>query len=452
MVTERIDAMQQVDSEKPTENSPYWWQEAPPQSLPEQPLNTTSDVVIIGAGYTGLVAALVLAEAGRNVQVFDAQQPGYGASTRNGGITSGNLRLGAIESVKIFGRQRAKEILKEGVAAREHLRQLIENHNIDCDYRLTGRFTGAITEPDLEKMTREAQTYHQLTDVEPTIVNSNDISQYIGSEAYVGGICRSDIGHFHPAKFLNGLLEATIAKGVLVHASTPVIAIESEGRSTDNTTYSDKRIVTARGTVDTGNVVIATNGYTDALDPWIRRRIVPIRSRIVATEKLSPNLIETLAPQLRAMGENRNLYRYFRPSPDGKRMLFGSREPALPVSQAKAIAHVQKGMTDIFPQLSDARIAYSWAGNVAFSRSALPLLFQEKGIYYAMGYCGSGTVWAPWFGRKVAESILDAKAELKDLSTLAGSAPASIPLYRGRPWFLPAAMLWHGMQDKLKGR
>ena len=444
--------MQQVPVDKPTENTPYWWQAAPPQRLPEQPINGSSDVVIIGAGYTGLVAALVLAEAGRDVQIFDKEQPGFGASTRNGGITSGNLRIGASDAIKAFGKQQAQAIFKEGVAAREHLRMLIENHEIDCDYQLTGRFTGAITTADLDTMSREADKLHQLTDVEPVTVGGHELSQYIGSDAYIGGIYRSDIGHFHPAKFLNGLLNAAIAKGVRVHASTPVTAIETETSSTGPLSNQDKRIVTSRGTITAADVLVATNGYTDSVDPWIRRRIVPIKSRIVATEELSRNLIETLAPQLRAMGENRNLYRYFRPSPDGKRMLFGSREPAFPVSEAKAIEHVRKGMTDIFPQLSDARIAYSWAGNVAFSRSQLPLLFQAKGIYYAMGYCGSGTVWAPWFGRKVAEAILDSTAALSDVSALAGSAPGGIPLYRGQPWFLPAAMLWHGMQDKLKGR
>lgn len=442
-----------------TTEIPFWWRDAPPQELPQKEVQSECDVAIVGAGYTGLTTALILAQSGYAVQIFDREHPGYGASTRNGGITSGNLRANAGDAIKRYGETRAKAIFSEGIAARAYLRELIETHDIHCDYQMTGRFTGAMTHRDLDTMARESATFSRISGVESSVVDQKELSNFVGSNTYVGGVYRNDIGHFHPAKFHAGLLSAAIRAGVIVHAHTPVTGIESAAVSNSQKQVSGVvKISTTRGTVKAAHTVMATNGYGGSFAPWINRRIVPIRSRIVVTEKISRNLVNTLIPGLRAMGENRNLYRYFRPTPDGERILFGSREPALKVSDAQAIAHVRKGMVGVFPELEDVAVSSSWAGNVAFSRSHLPLLFKQQGIYYAMGYCGSGTVWAPWFGRKVAESIMDDGKTMEDgvtdniNSALAARPPAAIPLYRGRPWFLPAAILWHGWQDRRHGR
>ena len=133
-------------------------------------------------------------------------------------------------------------------------------------------------------------------------------------------------------------------------------------------------------------------------------------------------------------------------------MIFGSREPLLNTNLEKAIEHVRRGMVGVFPDLADAQVESSWAGNVAFSRSELPLLFQHDGIHYAMGYCGSGTVWAPWFGKQLAEKIITKDQQAQQQSLFFGEPPAAIPLYNGRPWFIPAAMAWEGIQDRLQGR
>ncbi len=446
---------------------PYWWRDSPPAVMAQQEVQPNCDVVIVGAGYTGLTSALILATAGCSVQVFDSANPGYGASTRNGGITSGNLRLNATAALKQLGETRAKAVFAESVNARTYLRNLIEEHNIDCDYQLTGRFTGAMTHRDLESMARESEVFARLSGIEPAVIKQAELSNYVGSETYVGGIYREDIGHLHPAKFHAGLLKAVMQRGGVVHANTPITKI-IQTTDTKRLLHKSQTVTlrSSRGDVSAAHVLIATNGYSGSFNPWINRRIVPVRSRIVVTEKLSRNLISTLIPGLRAMGENRNLYRYYRPTPDGERLLFGSREPAFYRSHAQAVEHVRQGMAGVFPELKDVAVSSSWAGNVAFSRSHLPLLFNHEGIYYAMGYCGSGTVWAPWFGRKVAESILDEingpgierkKAGMssnapKIQSALAGQPPAAVPFYRGNPWFLPAAILWNGLQDKRHGR
>ena len=213
---------------------PFWWQDAPLEDSIQQAVETESDAVIIGAGYTGLTAALTLAKAGKSVQVFEKEQPGFGASSRNGGITSGNLALGVSAAIKKYGRQRAAEIFNEGVSARQHLRELISENHIDCDYQLTGRFTGALTTADLDSMCKETELLQSLTNIELSVVQKNELGDHIGSQAYVGGIDRTDIGHFHPGKFHRGLLIAARKAGVIVHGKTPVSGVENKQGASGN--------------------------------------------------------------------------------------------------------------------------------------------------------------------------------------------------------------------------
>ena len=195
---------------------PFWWQAAPLEEDNGEMPPESCDVVIAGSGYTGLTAALYLAKAGCNVVVLDRDAPGYGASSRNGGIASGNLRIGINEARERFGDDKARELFQESVAARTHLRALINDYNIDCDYQLNGRFTGALTHKDLEHMTRDIECFSNFTGVEAYAVNSTDLPQYIGSELYVGGIVRTDIAHFHPGKLHRGLLKAARNAGARI--------------------------------------------------------------------------------------------------------------------------------------------------------------------------------------------------------------------------------------------
>lgn len=422
------------------EHRPYWWQDAPPVDVATPDIDDRCDVAIIGAGYTGLCAALQLAENGWRVQVFDREHPGYGASTRNGGITSGNLALSPSTLLARFGESSTRAMLTESVRAREYLRDLIARHAIDCDYQLNGRFTGALTLADLDSMRNEADTLHRLSGIESTVVTETEVQHHIGSSSYVGGLVRHDIGHFHPAKFLNGLLQAAVNAGAIVHAHTPVTHINGH-----------HVLHTSRGNCRAERILVTTNAYQSRFDTWLDRRIVPAVSRIIVTEKLSRNLVASLMPQFRAMGENRRLFRYFRPTPDGERILFGTREPIVGNTITRATEHVRQGMVAIFPELADARIDYSWSGKVAYSRDKLPMLLERNGIHYALGYCGSGTVWAPWLGHRAA-TLLQGEADRSTVTAFPDKEPSAIPLYKGKPWFMPFAMSWHYLQDLRSGR
>ena len=422
-------------------NDVYWWLEAPLAHSDHKPVPPAADVVIVGAGYTGLSAAIRLARAGRSVHVFDKQNPGEGASTRNGGITSGNLRPGTAELTKRFGAERAFAIQAEAKAAREDLYRFIAEEKIDCGFALTGRFSGAATPGDYDRLAREAEALHKALRIEAYEVPRVDQHAVLGTDFYFGGSVRMDIGGLHPAKLHRGMLGVALAAGATVHGNTAVLGIRSEGHGYD--------VATDRGSIRARDVVVAVNGYTDAADKWLRRRLVPVRSRIVATEPLSPNLMGELMPRRMMCSETRELHYYYRPSPDGTRILFGGRDGTIAGDPNWPTDNLRRALVDIFPVLAKTEVTHSWFGNVAMNRDMIPRIFSRSGKRYAGGYCGSGVVWARWAGDKAARQILGDPAAT---SALDFRPPRAVPLFNGTPWFMPAVFGWLTLKDKLAQR
>ena len=422
-------------------NTPYWWQAAPPRSLPVEEVASRCDVAIVGAGYTGLSAGITLARAGRSVQVFDKQRPGEGASTRNGGITSGNMRLAQSKYVAKFGAARAAAFQAEGKAAREDLYRFIADEEIDCDFKLVGRFAGAFTPGDYEGLARTAEELHRTLGIESFAVPREEQRAYLGTDTYYGGAVRMDIGGIHPAKLHAGMLRVALEAGVVVHGETAVTGVHEQG--------DQWRIETARGTVLSRDVLTCTNGYTDRSDRWLRRRLIPVRSRIIATAPLSPNLMGELMPRRMMATETRQLHYYYRPSPDGTRILFGGRDGTIAGDSARPTDVLQQALVDIFPILHDVPLENSWYGNVAMHMDMVPRIFARGGKRYAAGFCGSGTVWARWAGQKAAQQILGDGAEE---SAFDMRPPLPLPFFEGKPWFMPAAVGWMAMQDRVAAR
>ena len=417
---------------------PYWWEEAPPLSLPQSPVLAKCDVVIVGAGYTGLGAALELARAGRQVQVFDRQRPGEGASTRNGGIASGNLRPSHQVMRRRFGEARANAIHAEAKAAREDLADFIEREGIACDFQLVGRFTGAAKPSEYESLAREAEHLSKTLDIEAYAVPRSEQRAVLGTEFYHGGMVRKDIGGLHPAKLHRGMLDAARKAGALVHGETEVKGFVANDGGFE--------VDTARGKVQAGHVIMGTNGYTNAVDPWLRRRLVPVRSRIIATAPLSNNLMSELMPKRVMCSETRRLHYYYRPSPDGTRILFGGRDGTIAGDPVWPTDSLRRALADIFPVLDGVDITHSWYGYVAMSRDMIPRIFSRQGTRYAAGYCGSGVVWARWAGQKAAWLVL---GDERGQSALDFRPPPLIPLFNGTPWFLPAVYAWMTLRDRL---
>lgn len=420
-------------------NTPYWWEAAPVKPLPHQPLARKVDVAIVGAGYAGLSAGLVLAREGRSVAAFDAMNPGEGASSRNGGITSGSIRPDHATIARRFGEETAMAIDTEGKIAREFLYHLIETEGLGCDFQAVGRFTGALCYEQYDQMARGAEALAKRLGIESYAVPYAEQREYIGTDFYRGGTVRMDMGGLHPAKFHAELLRVALTSGVTVHAQTPVISIEKED--------SRFRVETSNGTVQARQVLVCTNGYTDGASPYLRRRLVPVRSRIIVTEELAPELMARLMPKLMMMGENRQLGFYYRPTPDGRRVLLGGRDNSRAGDPLAPVRRLRDGLIELFPELEEVRLSHTWFGNVAMNRDMLPRIFENDGVVYATGFCGSGVVWAPWIGMRAAHKLMGHSEQAR--SAFDFRPPAAIPLYRGDPWFLPAIMQGFRLQDRI---
>ena len=419
-------------------NEPYWWESAPPATLPQVAVPAKADVVIVGAGYTGLSAGLTLARAGRKVLIFDRQKPGEGASTRNGGIASGNLRPGHAELARKFGEQRAIAIALEAKAAREDLAAFIAAEQIECDFKITGRFSGASQQRDYEMLARDAETLARSLGIDAFAVPRTQQRAHLGTDFYHGGMVRMDIGGLHPGKLHAGMLIRTLAAGAKIHGETAVTGIRSD---TDGF-----EVATSRGIVRAAHVISGTNGYADKSDPWFRRRMVPVRSRIIATAPLSDNLMAELMPKRYMLSETRKLHYYYRPSPDGRRILFGGRDGTIAGDPLWPTESLRRALVDIFPVLGDVPVTHSWFGYVAMNRDQIPRIFSRSGVRYAAGYCGSGVVWARWAGQKAALQVLGSDA---GRSALDFRPPAAVPFYTGTPYFMPAVFAWLMLQDRL---
>lgn len=407
-------------------DTPYWWEAAPPKSAERHSVKPDCDVAIVGAGYAGLCAAIHLARAGREVQVFDREKLGFGASSRNGGFTSGNIRPDDKTLIRNYGLERALQIAAEGHEARRFMISFLADEKIDADFKLVGRFCGALTRAEYDSLARSADAIQRATGIEAYAVSAAEVHQHIATDLYAGGNVRMDIGGLHPAKFHAELVRLAQAEGVIIHGECRV---ENIAQGTDKHT-----VITERGSTVARNVLVCTNGYTDHSDRWLRQRLVPLRSRIIATEDLGEERVRALVPGLKMLTDTRNMTYYFRPSPDGKRILFGGRDLSSSGDPARATERNYHEMCRIFPQLKGVGLTHSWFGYVAMNRDMVPRIFQRGAVHYATGFCGSGVVWAPWLGFKVAQKILGVP---NSESSFDFRPPKLVPTWRGKSWFMP---------------
>ena len=418
--------------------APYWWEAAPPLSLPEAAVPAKADVAIVGAGYTGLVAALSLARAGRDVVVCEAEAIGWGASSRNQGQMGALFKRSFEDLAAAFGRDRAAAIFREGQLAVEHCKDLIETEQIQCHLQRSGRFVAAYRPRDYESLARELDVLRREVDYEADMVPRSEQHREIGTGFYFGGQVRHNDAMLHGALYHRGLLERALDAGVQVLPHTPVTHLERVG--------TGFAVATGRGAIQADDVLIATNGYTREVTPDLRRRVIPIGAYGIATEPLPPSRINRILPAGRPYNDTRKLIQSIRPSPDGSRLIFGGRAALSEADPRSTARRLQAVMVDVFPDLSDVRITHSWMGFVAFTFQFLPHIGTRDGAHYALGCCGSGIAMATWLGRKAALRILGSK----DAATAFDDIPFETrPLYHGNPWFLPLILSYYRLRDRL---
>ena len=414
-------------------NEPYWWSDAKPDFIDQVEWSSNADVLIVGAGYTGLSAALTLLDSGLKVIIIDKEIAGFGASSRNGGITSGKIKPSIRELKSKFGLDLSKQIVEEGNLARKDLYDFIKKEKIDCDLKINGMFVGATSKKGLENQKKEIDFNFRSIGIENKIIEKKDVPDFIESNKYVGGIFDKRIGSIHPAKLVKSMIHLVQKKGGLIFDKTTFKKSERNGKKF--------YIWTNKGLVKSNHLIIATNAYTDKNIPWLRKKLIPVISEMISTCEIGNNRVNSLMPKLTTFGEALNLFYYFRPSPDGKRILIGGRR--VRYNNENPTKKLKSGLLEIFPGLNDIEISNHWYGFVTFPVDQLPKLVMHEGIIYAAGYCGSGTVWSRWFGKKAAEIILNFETK----SAFYNIPFRKIPFYNGYPWFVPVAIKYFKMQD-----
>ncbi len=399
--------------------TPWWWEGGAPDpaGLDDDPPREI-DLAVIGGGFTGMSAALTAAEAGASVLVLDAMAPGQGASTRNGGMIGAPHRS---EVLSLLGGPRddvGRRMIAEGMEAYEHTRDLYTKRGVDAGFRQSGRIALAYTRRHFEAQKRQAETLNRLAGAEVAVLERDEIAQHIRTEQYFGALLYPDHGGVHPRMAHDGLTRLALDAGALVVGRCPVTAVARDG----------------------DRLIVATNGYTSRTTRWISRRIFRLPSFIIATEELAPDVIDRVAPGRRMMVETRARHSYFRPSPDGRRILFGGRAALHPIDERRAAERLRATMCEIWPEAADWRITHCWRGFTGFTFARLPHVGVRDGAHFAIGYCGNGVALSPWLGRKVAFRALgDARGETAFAETPLESRPYHIG---GTPWFMPIASAW----------
>ena len=419
-------------------SEPYWWDRTPRPELAVGDLPPSVEVAVVGSGYTGLNSAIVTARGGRSTLVLDSGDAGFGCSTRNGGQISTSVKPSLSELAKRYGPQTAFNILKEGQTALSWIGDFIRNEEMDCDFMVPGRFHAAHNSRAFAKLVRQVTNQPRGLEVPYQIVERGDQQAEIGTDSYHGGIVFEKHASLDPARYHQELLDLAVAAGVQVATHSVVTAIEESGQGFV--------MRTSRGEVRARDVVIATNGYTSGLTPWLRRRVIPIGSYVIATEPIEQGLMDRLMPTNRVVSDSRKVVYYYRPSPDRQRIVFGGRVSSTETNTRHSAIRLKRNLDRLFPELRDTRISHSWMGYVAYTFDSLANAGKCNGMHFAMGYCGSGVSVASYLGMRIGQQVLG----LTDGRTAFDDIPMTTrPLYFGRPWFLPVSVAWFRFMDRL---
>ena len=390
---------------------------------------------IVGAGYTGLSAALYLAQAGVDVAVVEAHRVGFGASGRNGGQVGSGFNKSQDWLRQRLGAGHARALWDLTEDAKATIRGLIDDHGIDADWRdgiaHCCRFDSEVadTQAAADMLSRD-YGYDRITPLD-----SAQMAGLIGTDVYAGGTLDRGAGHIHPLRFALGLAKAAADAGVGIYENTLVTAVTP---GTPNTVTTDQGRITA------DHVILATNGYIDGLDSQVASRVMAINNYIIATEPLGN--AAPLAQDI-AANDTRFVVNYWRQTPN-KRLLFGGGESYGYRFPKDIAAKVRPALAQVYPQLADVRIDHGWGGTLAITSHRLPHFARPAPtILSAAGYSGQGVALAVMAGRIMAEALaghttrFDLLAGLPTLRFPGGTA-ARAPL-------LALAMRWYSLRDRL---
>jgi glycine/D-amino acid oxidase-like deaminating enzyme len=417
----------------------YWLDSRPRfTGAATEPLPARAACVVIGGGFTGLSAARSLAMQGADVVLLEAGAVASEASGRNGGHCNNGLAtdLGALGAQ--LGMDRARALYRAFDDAVDRVEAVVAEERIDCDFTRNGKMKLAAKPEHAEKLARGAELLAREVEPDLRLLSRAELRQEIGTDAFYAGLVLPRSASMHVGRFGVGLAEAAVRRGARVYEQAAVTGLQRiAGRR--------YKVTSTRGTIEADQVLLATGTSLRGPFAWLRRRVIPIGSYIVATRPLDPGLVAQVMPGRRNCSTSKIVGHYFRLTSDD-RLIFGGRARFAmpgPTSDPKSGEILRRDLHRIFPVLRDVPIEYVWGGLLDMTMDRLPRAGERDGLYFVAGLSGHGVQMSVLMGDRMARVMGgDGNA-----NPLAGLDWPAVPGHFGPPWFLPLVGLYYRVQD-----
>ncbi|HLQ86866.1 MAG TPA: FAD-binding oxidoreductase [Salinisphaeraceae bacterium] len=402
----------------------------PAPARPSLSEHKSTDVCVIGAGFSGIATALSLAERGYQVVVLEAARVGWGASGRNGGQIVNGYSRDLDEVKKRYGEDAFRALGEMTFEGGEIIRARIERYAIDCDL-VHGNVFAAFNKKQMAGLHKRTELWRQFGHEDFEVLDATSIRRHVNTDIYVGGLLDKKGGHIHPLNLVLGEAAAAEELGTTIHENSAVTRIEPGQRPT---------VHTAQGQVQADHVVICGNAYLDDAAPQLRKRFMPVSTQVMATEPLGKEVAARLMPANTCVEDCNYLLDYYRMSAD-HRLLFGGGSVYGGTTPSNIEAKLRPHLARTFPEIADVRIEYAWSGNFALTLTRIPHMGQlDEQTYFTHGYSGHGVTTTHLAGRLIAEAIDGERARFDSFAALRnypfpGGRMLQVPLSIAGSWF-----------------
>jgi glycine/D-amino acid oxidase-like deaminating enzyme len=412
-----------------------WERSAPPPPPATAPLgrDAEAEVAVIGAGFTGLSAALHLAEGGASVSVLEGAEIGFGGSGRNVGLVNAGMWVVPDELPAALGDTYGRRLLDLLGDAPSAVFDLIERHGIDCEAERQGTLHCGVGRSGLRELEERARQW-QARGAPVRLLDAVEAARRVGSEAYAGALLDERAGTVQPLAYARGLAAAAIGAGAAIHTGSPVVAVEDEGAAW--------RLRTPRGSVRADWVVVATNAYTGRVWPEIRAELVHLPYFNLATAPLGDDLRRSILPERQGAWDTRGVLSSFRMDRQG-RLVFGSVGALRGPGRAIHRAWGRRALARLFPRLGGVEFETEWYGMIGMTEDNLPRFHRlGRNVVSFSGYNGRGIAPGTVFGRCLAQLVLGRVEEADLPLPLTDPVPARHRAAR-EAWYEVGAQLAH---------